>query len=97
MNSSIKDFFPLFVLGFIILSFVRTIGDHLFFDNEMLDYWKFSLAFFKEISIYCILFSMVALGLQTNLKSMFKLGFKPLIIGFVASATVGAVSIVYLY
>ena len=43
------------------------------------------------------MFSMVALGLQTNLKSMFKLGFKPLIIGFVASATVGVVSIVYLY
>ena len=40
---------------------------------------------------------MVALGLQTNLKSMLKLGFKPLIIGFVASATVGIVSVVYLY
>ena len=77
VKSSIKDFFPFFVLGFIILSFVRV--------------------FFKEISIYCILFSMVALGLQTNLKSMFKLGFKPLIIGFVASATVGVVSVVYLY
>jgi len=97
VKSSIKDFFPFFVLGFIILSFVRTIGDHLFLDKDMLNYWKFSLAFFKEISIYCILFSMVALGLQTNLKSMFKLGFKPLIIGFVASATVGFVSIVYLY
>ena len=97
MKSSIKDFFPFFVLGFIILSFVRTLGDHLFLDNNMFFYWKHSLVFFKEISIYCILFSMVALGLQTNLKSMFKLGFKPLIIGFVASATVGFISIVYLY
>ena len=97
MKSSIKDFFPFFVLGFIILCFVRTLGDHLFLENNMFVYWKYSLVFFKEISIYCILFSMVALGLQTNLKSMFKLGFKPLIIGFVASATVGFVSIVYLY
>ena len=40
---------------------------------------------------------MVALGLQTNLKSMFRLGFKPLIIGFIASTTVGVVSVVYLY
>ena len=56
-----------------------------------------ALVFFKEISIYCILFSMVALGLQTNLKSMINLGFKPLIIGFIASATVGAVSVIYLY
>ena len=39
---------------------------------------------------------MVALGLQTNLKSMFRLGFKPLIIGFIAAASVGVVSVVYL-
>ena len=96
MKSSIKDFFPFFVSGFIILSFVRTLGDHLFLDNNIFFYWKHSLVFFKKISIYCILFSMVALGLQTNLKSMFRLGLKPLIIGFMASASVGVVSVVYL-
>ena len=72
-------------------------GDYLFLDNDIIDYWKYSLVFFKEISIYCILFSMVAIGLQTNLKSMINLGFKPLIIGFIASATVGVVSVIYLY
>ena len=97
VKSSIKDFLPVFVLGFIILCFVRTLGDYLFLNNDMLDYWKLLLVFFKEISIYCILFSMVALGLQTNIKSMFRLGFKPLIIGFVASVTVGVISVVYLY
>ena len=97
VKSSIKDFFPVFVLGFIILCFVRTLGDYLFLNNDMLDYWRLLLVFFKEISIYCILFSMVALGLQTNIKSMFRLGFKPLIIGFVASVTVGMISVVYLY
>ena len=97
MKSSIKDFFPVFVLGFIILCFVRTLGDYLFLNNDMLDYWRLLLVFFKEISIYCILFSMVALGLQTNIKSMFRLGFKPLIIGFLASVTVGVISVVYLY
>ena len=69
----------------------------MFLNNDMFDYWKLLLVFFKEISIYCILFSMVALGLQTNIKSMFRLGFKPLIIGFVASVTVGVISVVYLY
>ena len=96
VKSSIKDFFPVFVLGFVILCFVRTLGDYLFLNNDMLDYWRLLLVFFKEISIYCILFSMVALGLQTNLKSMFRLGFKPLIIGFIAAASVGVVSVVYL-
>jgi len=97
VKNSIKEFFPIFVLGFILLSLLRTIGDYLFLDNDIIDYWKYSLVFFKEISIYCILFSMVAIGLQTNLKSMMNLGFKPLIIGLIASATVGAVSVIYLY
>ena len=97
VKNSIKEFFPIFVLGFILLSLLRTIGDYLFLDNDIIHYWKYSLVFFKEISIYCILFSMVAIGLQTNLKSMINLGFKPLIIGFIASATVGAVSVIYLY
>ena len=97
VKNSIKEFFPIFVLGFILLSLLRTIGDYLFLDNDIIDYWKYSLVFFKEISIYCILFSMVAIGLQTNLKSMINLGFKPLIIGLIASATVGAVSVIYLY
>ena len=39
---------------------------------------------------------MVALGLQTNLKNMIRLGFKPLLIGFVASTTVGIMSVIYL-
>ena len=97
VKNSIKEFFPIFVLGFILLSLLRTIGDYLFLDNDIIYYWKYSLVFFKEISIYCILFSMVAIGLQTNLKSIINLGFKPLIIGFIASATVGAVSVIYLY
>jgi uncharacterized membrane protein YadS len=39
---------------------------------------------------------MVALGLQTNLKNMIKLGLKPLLIGFAASTTVGIISVIYL-
>ena len=97
VKNSIKEVFSNFCFRIYIIIFLRTIGDYLFLDNDILDYWKYSLVFFKEISIYCILFSMVAIGLQTNLKSMIKLGFKPLIIGFIASATVGAVSVIYLY
>ena len=96
IKSSVKDFFPFFVLGFISLCFVRTLGDHFFLDNDMLDYWKYTLVFFKEISFYCILFAMVVLGLQTNLKSILSLGVKPLLIGFSASISVGLISIIYL-
>ena len=96
VKSSIKDFFPFFVLGFIILCFVRTIGDIYFLDKNIMNYWKYLLFLSKEISIYCILYSMVALGLQTNLKGMMSLGIKPLIIGFSAASIVGLVSVIYL-
>lgn len=96
VKKSVKDFFPLFVAGFIFFSFLRTIGDELITDLTLINYWKNSLIFAKEISIYCILFAMVALGLQTNLKNMIKLGLKPLLIGFAASTTVGIISVIYL-
>ncbi len=96
VKSSIKEFFPFFVLGFIILCFLRTIGDSLFLDNDMLYYWKYSLSLFKEISICCILYSMVAIGLQTNLKGMMSLGIKPMVIGFFAATIVGLISVFYL-
>ena len=96
VKSSIKEFFPFFVLGFIILCFFRTIGDRLFLDNDMLFYWKYSLSLFKEFSICCILYSMVAIGLQTNLKAMMSLGIKPMVIGFLAATIVGFISVFYL-
>ncbi len=96
VKSSVKEFFPFFVLGFIILCFLRTIGDRLFLDNDMLYYWKYSLFLFKEMSICCILYSMVAIGLQTNLKGMMSLGIKPMVIGFFAATIVGLISVFYL-
>ena len=96
VKKSIKDFFPMFVFGFILLSIFRTFGDQLIMDSNLVHYWETFLLISKQISIYCILFAMVALGLQTNLKGMSSLGAKPLIIGFAASTTVGVVSVMYL-
>ena len=96
VKKSIKDFFPMFVFGFISLSIFRTFVDQLIMDSNSIYYWETFLLISKQISIYCILFAMVALGLQTNLKGMSSLGAKPLIIGFAASTTVGVVSVMYL-
>jgi uncharacterized integral membrane protein (TIGR00698 family) len=95
IKGSIKDFFPFFVVGFILCSLLRTIGDELIADVIFL-YWEQYLVIIKDVSKYCILFAMAALGLQTNLKSMSKLGIKPLAIGFTASASVGILSVIYL-
>ena len=86
----------MFVVGFILLSVFRTFGDQLIIDSNFVYHWEMFLFISKQISIYCILFAMVALGLQTNIKGMLTLGIKPLIIGFAASTTVGVISVVYL-
>ena len=84
------------MIGFIFCSLLRTIGDSTIINSNIIFYWDYFLVYVKDISKYLILFAMVALGLQTNLKSMTKLGIKPLAIGFVASASVGLLSIIYL-
>ena len=96
VKKSVKEFFPMFVVGFILLSFIRTFGDQVIIETDLVNSWETFLIVSKQISIYCILFAMVALGLQTNIKSMLTLGVKPLMIGFVASTTVGVVSVIYL-
>ena len=96
IKKSIKDFFPFFVLAFIILAIVRTLGDFVFVDDNLLIYWTEVLATSKKLSVYLILCAMVALGLQTDLKGMMSLGIKPLVIGFSAAVIVGLVSVIYL-
>ena len=96
VKKSIKNFFPFFVLAFIILALVRTMGDFVFDGTNEVFYWEEFIVQSKKLSIYLILFAMVALGLQTNIKSIFNLGIKPLLIGFAASASVGVLSVLYL-
>ena len=96
VKKSIKDFFPFFVLAFIILAIVRTLGDFVFVNDNLLIYWTEFLATSKKLSVYLILCAMVALGLQTDLKGMMSLGIKPLVIGFSAAVIVGLVSVIYL-
>jgi uncharacterized membrane protein YadS len=95
VKSSVKEFFPFFVIGFIILSLIRTFGDYLFIET-FADTWFNFIFISKKISLIFILFAMVALGMQTNLKTIFLLGVKPLLIGFAASTIVGLISIIYL-
>ena len=96
VKGSIKKFFPLFVLGFICFSLMRSLGDQFILDTNYFFYWEKLINLIKISSKYCILLAMVSLGLQTNIKELIKLGFKPLIIGFTASISIGIISIIYL-
>jgi len=92
--------FPLFILGFLFLSFMRTIGDATvsstglafnFFEPRVWeDFYRFWSSFG---STYMLGLAMAGVGLSTNLKIFKGLGIKPFYIGLIAALSVGAVSL----
>lgn len=90
---------PLFVLGFLFLSLVRTIGDvtigrtGLAFGLVEPISWKH---FYQSLSsfgsTYMLGMAMASVGLHTDLKMFKDLGMRPFYIGLIAAITVGVVS-----
>ena len=89
-------FLPMFVVGFIVFSIFRTLGDLNFLNTRYEIMWIESISIIKFISKILILYGMLSLGLQTNLNQVFTLGYKPLIVGFIACISVGLLTIFYL-
>lgn len=99
-------FIPLFVIGFLLLSLVRTIGDMTVneysaaFGFVSPSSWEGFYAFWSSIgSKYLLGIAMAGVGLSTDLKMFKGLGMKPFYIGFIAAISVGIVSfsLVYLF
>jgi uncharacterized integral membrane protein (TIGR00698 family) len=96
-RKSILSYFPIFVIGFIAFAIIRSIGDQLivekgFFWNA--DSWKFLHSAIKNWSGHILTVAMAAVGLNTDLKKLKKLGYKPLVAGFITALFVGLVSLV---
>ena len=97
-NLSILSMFPLFILGFITMGILRTIGDitlqssgysfGLLGSND----WAYIISTVKQVAEISLAIAMASLGLSTNLKSIASLGVKPFYLGFVAATSVGIVS-----
>jgi uncharacterized integral membrane protein (TIGR00698 family) len=95
---------PLFVIGFILMAGVRTIGDSGINENGVAygllnpEQWK---TFWKSLNIlgskYMLGIAMVGVGLSTNLKVFKGVGAKPFYIGMVAASTVSVVSIIMVF
>ena len=89
---SILNIFPYFVLGFVGMIVFRNIGDQFFISNTNTN-WVETIELIKIISKIFLTMAMAAIGLSTNLKDIKDMGYKPFIVGFIAMATVGIVSI----
>lgn len=85
---------PLFVVGFVALAAVRSLGDlggraFLVIDRVA---WRRFLGDADSVSGWCLATAMAGVGLGTGLGKLRVLGWKPLCVGLAAAALVGGVS-----
>ena len=93
-------FIPLFVIGFLALSLVRTVGDATLLNNVkafgLFDPDTWESIYTKASSFgttYLLGMAMAGVGLSTNFKMFKGIGIKPFYIGFIAAISVGLVSV----
>ena len=87
---------PLFVVGFALMSLLRTVGDmgDQAFGFIPQDQWKEIVGWIKEAAELCLAVAMAAVGLGTSIRGLVSIGMKPLAMGLVAALLVGGVSFV---
>ncbi len=87
---------PLFVVGFVALAAVRSVGDlgARPFGLVEPDLWKQFLKDAKWLSVAGLTVAMAGIGLGTSIAQLKNLGWKPLCVGLTAAIATGAVSIV---
>jgi uncharacterized integral membrane protein (TIGR00698 family) len=95
------ELFPYFVLGFLFMAVLRTIGDTTA-ENRDLAFGLLSPDLWTELwqgishagTTYFLSTALAAVGLSTNLAIFRRLGVRPLIVGIIAALTVSLVSLV---
>lgn len=96
-NASLKwhDYLPVFVVAFVALAAVRTIGDAGSSAFGLLPRatWNELLDAGRGASVACLTVAMAGVGLGTSLTQLKRLGWKPLGVGLAAALLVGVVSL----
>src|SRR5680860_165501 len=91
---NVLKIFPWFVVGFLALALVRTIGDNIFGNIEM---WRLLLTYAKITAKFLIVMAMASVGLMTNFQKMKTMGLRPFLGGLFAASIMGVVSIALIY
>jgi uncharacterized integral membrane protein (TIGR00698 family) len=86
---------PLFVIGFILCTIIRSVGDMGAKPFGILepDQWKAVYGFGADAAKFLLTIAMAAVGLNTNIAKLKNLGLKSFCVGFTAALFVGGVSI----
>lgn len=85
---------PLFVVGFALMSLVRTVGDigERPFGLLEPERWDLLVGYTKTIAEICLAVAMASVGLGTSIKGLTKIGIKPLAVGLFSALLVGGIS-----
>ena len=99
-KTSFAKLFPIFILGFLLLAVLRSIGDAgtntggNAFGLWHSETWTGIIAMIKKWAEILLVMALAGVGLSTKLKSLQKLGIKPFLVGFAAALSVGVVSFI---
>jgi uncharacterized integral membrane protein (TIGR00698 family) len=90
---------PLFVVGFMVMVCLRSIGDMGDRSFGILDpaTWQQVLSAADTLAIWCLGIAMAAIGLGTGLSRMMRLGWRPLCGGLAAAVLVGGMSVALIH
>ena len=94
---SILKLFPVFILGFIAMAILRSLGDYLVLSREVFwnaERWNEFYSFIKQWAGYFLAVAMAGVGLGTDIKRLRKLGTRPFVVGVFAALSVGIVSVI---
>ncbi|WP_433984993.1 YeiH family protein [Tunturiibacter empetritectus] len=85
--------FPKFVLGFLFISLLATLGSSTNPHVAALGFSKPQLAALGNLSRWAFLLTFAGVGLRTNLKDLFKQGARPFIVGAVGEVAIAAITL----
>jgi uncharacterized integral membrane protein (TIGR00698 family) len=99
----IINLFPLFILGFLVMAALRSVGDAGIQASGMAfglwgsENWINVHQIINQWSGYVLATAMAGVGLSTSFKAMKGLGIKPFYVGFFAAIMVGVVALIMVF
>lgn len=88
--------FPVFILGFIAMAIVRSLGDYFVLGENFLwnaEVWNQFCSIVKQWAGYFLAVAMACIGLGTDIKRLKQLGARPFLVGLLAALSVGVMSV----
>jgi uncharacterized integral membrane protein (TIGR00698 family) len=85
--------FPKFVLGFLFISLLATLGSSTNPTIAALGFNKAQLTALGNLSRWAFLLTFAGVGLRTNLKDLFKQGARPFIVGALGEIAIAAITL----